>query len=135
MNNTDPIKNRVNSGVREGYFRLFITNCLYNLLKYTICSSHQKCKPDADSFASLVTTYRSLATSYYTMFYFLFLIDFMFHWYWFVYRIVISQLPLFSILFNLCQPIHARNNKTKIHTRNNETKKHASFKLTFRNID
>ena len=135
MGNTDPIKNRVNSGVREGYFRLFITNCLHNLLKYTICISNQQCKPDADSVASLVTTYRSLATSYYPMFYFLFLIDFMFHWYWFVYRIVISQLHLFSMLFHLCQTIHARNNKTKIHTRNNETKKHASFKLTFRNID
>ena len=45
------------------------------------------------------------------------------------------RLPLFSILFYLCQTIHTRNNKTKIHTRNNETKKHASFKLTFRNMD
>ena len=158
MSNTNPTKNPeqhgphkkpgVNSSVCEGYFRLLITNCLYNLLKYTICISNQQCKPcrgyqtlDRRCWLFYIITYRYRWVWWpriirYLVFFFYFLLTL-----WFTnIDLVIDlwlflQLPLYSILFNRCQTIHARNNKTKIHARNNETKKHASFKLTFRNID
>ena len=144
-------------------FLLSITNCLYCTLKCTINMSNKHCKSDDGyqafcrrywlySSASSLTFSLSLSLSLSLcvcvcvfawwvrivrcFFYFIFLLTLCFTniglliglW-------LFLQLPLFSILFYLCQTIHTRNNKTKMHARNNETKKHASFKLTFRNID
>jgi hypothetical protein len=136
----------VNSGVCEGYFRLFIANGVYNLLKDTIFISNQQCKPrrgyatfDQRCWLFCITSCRSrwawrprIIQCF--IFYFLLTlcftdIDF------FIGLWLFFQLPLYSIAFYLCQMIHVRNNKTMIHARNNETNKHASFKLTFRNID
>ena len=142
MSNTDPIKNSV---VNLGYFRLFITNWLYNLIKYTICILIQQCKPcggyqtlDRRCWLFCITTYRSrrawrprIIRYRYFVFYWIYVTLILI----FLSDCEFFQLPLFSISFYLCQTIHARNNKTKILARNNETKKHASFKLTFRNMD
>ena len=111
MSNTNPTKNPgINLGVLEGYFRLFIVNCLYNLLIYTICISIQQCKPgggyqalDRRCWLFCIITYRSRwfwrprIIRYLVI---LFLIDFMFHLYWFVYRIVIVFFSFLYLVFH-----------------------------------